>query len=99
MILCLSLPLLFPLTISCLQSKFFVMMFSMPSLALTLGRLMDLMGSLLLFSKTVLPYLYLAWLNSFNYDYFYLSFLLEVCYSVSLFLKSVTVLITQTTVL
>ncbi|MPC57368.1 hypothetical protein E2C01_051347 [Portunus trituberculatus] len=32
-ILGLSLHLLLPLTISCLQSKFFIMMFSMPSLA------------------------------------------------------------------
>merc|ERR1712035_80079 len=39
------------------------MMFSMPSLALILGRLSVLMESLLLFSKTVLPCLHHAWPN------------------------------------
>ena len=41
------------------------MKFSMPSLALILGRLMVRMESLLLFSKAVLPNLLPAWSNSF----------------------------------
>ena len=54
-----------------------LMMFPIPSLALALGRYMGLMESLLLFPRTVLPCLHLAFpslpLN------FHLSFLLEVC--------------------
>ena len=55
MILGLFLLLHHTLTTSCLILKSFVMMFLMPSLALTLKRRMILMESLLLFSRTVLP--------------------------------------------
>ena len=53
--------LLHTLTTSCLIFKFFIMMFLMPSLALTLRTCMVLMESLLLFSKTVHLCLHLAW--------------------------------------
>ena len=55
MILGIFLLLLHPLTTSSLKLKFFIMTFSMLSLALILGRLTVRMETLLLFSKTVLP--------------------------------------------
>ena len=61
---------------------------------------MDLMGSLLLFPKTVLPFLHLVWSNPFNSVYRLLPFLIAGSLSTfSLSLKKVTVLILQTTVL
>ena len=67
MILDIFLLLLYPLTTSSLKLKFFIMMFSRPSLALILGRLTIRMESLHLFSKTVLPNTLTAWSNSFVY--------------------------------
>ena len=65
MILGLLLPHLHPLTTLCLILKFFVMTFSMPCMALTLGGLMVLMEFLLLFSATVLLCLHLVKLFRF----------------------------------
>ena len=60
MILGIFLLLLHPLTTSSLKSKFFIMTFSMPLLALIFGRLTIRMKSLL-FSKTVLPNFFRFW--------------------------------------
>ena len=65
MILGIFLLCLHPLTTSSLKLKFFIMMFSRPSLALILERLVVRMESFLLFSKSVLPKLLTAWSNSF----------------------------------
>ena len=63
MILGLFLLLHHTLITSYLIFKSFVMMLLMPSLALTLGRHIVMMKSLLLFLKTVLPCSHLAWSN------------------------------------
>merc|ERR1711980_84482 len=72
------------------------MMFSMPSLALILGRL--LMESLLLFSKAVLPCLHHAWPNFSVSVYLLLPFLLAgSMLTFSMFQRRVTAPIPQTT--
>merc|ERR1712035_273913 len=98
MILGLFLPLLHPPTILCPLLKLFVMMFSMPSLALILGRLEVLMESLLLFSKTVLPCLHHSWPNFSFSIYLLLPFLLAgSMLTFSLFQRIVIAAILQTT--
>ncbi len=54
-----------PPTLLCLLLQFFLMKFSMSSLASILRRLMDLMEYLLSFLRTVFPCWYPAWSNSF----------------------------------
>ena len=100
MILGIILLLLHRLTTSFLQLKFSIMIFSMPFLALILGRLMVQMESLLLFSKTVHQSSLPAWSSSF----IYVSLLLPILLAGSLLtfnlsLKRVTAPIFQTTVL
>ncbi len=60
------LQLISPLTHLFLLLEFLTMMFSMPSLGLILGRLMDMMEFLLLFSRTVPHWWHPAWSNSFR---------------------------------
>ena len=72
MILGMFLLLLHPLT----TSEFFIMTFSMPSLALILGWFTVQMESLLLFSKTVLLSSLSVWSNSFVCVFLLLSILL-----------------------
>merc|ERR1712035_283093 len=74
------------------------MTFSMPSLALILGRLSILMESLLLFSKTVLPCLHHAWPNfSVSVCRLLPSLLAGSMLTFSLFQRKVTAPILQTT--
>ena len=92
--------LLHPLITSFLELKFFIMTFSMPSLAMILGRLSSQMESLLLFSKTLLPNSLPAWSNAFAY----VSLLLPIILAASLLtfnlsLKRVTAPILLTTTL
>ncbi len=76
------------------------MMFSIPSLGLILGRLMDLMEILLLFSRTVPPCWHPAWSNSFLFAYQHLPFLpAGIMPTYNMCLRRVTALTPLTTVL
>ncbi len=91
-------PHLHPLTILCLLSRFFVMTFSLPSLALILGRTTVLMESLLSFSETVLQCLHSALSNFSVSVYPHPPFLFaRSLLTFNLFLRRVTARILQTT--
>jgi len=71
-----SFPYLHPLTTLCLILRFFLMTFSIPLSALTLGGIMVLMESLLLFSVAVLQCSHPTWSNFSVSVYYHPPFLL-----------------------